>query len=133
MFGDAHILKLFRRLSPGVNPDLEVNLALTRRGCAHVPAVHGWIELEPGRDGAGDEPTTLALLSEYLRGATDGWRLALTSVRDWLAQPTLPGAPPPPSPRRATRAPPAATSPPRRSGSARPPPRCTAISPPRSA
>ncbi|WUH97034.1 aminoglycoside phosphotransferase [Spirillospora sp. NBC_00431] len=98
VFGDAHILKLFRRLSPGVNPDLEVNLALTRRGCAHVPAVHGWIELEPGRDGAGDEPTTLALLSEYLRGATDGWRLALTSVRDWLAQPTLPGAAAAPEP-----------------------------------
>ncbi|TMQ94252.1 aminoglycoside phosphotransferase [Actinomadura soli] len=95
IFGDAHILKLFRRLSTGVNPDLEVNLALTRGGSEHVPAVHGWIELEPGTDGggAGDEPTTLALLSEYLRSATDGWQLALTSVRDWLAQPTTPPGP----------------------------------------
>ncbi|TYK48916.1 maltokinase N-terminal cap-like domain-containing protein [Actinomadura decatromicini] len=85
VFGDAYILKLFRRLSPGVNPDLEVNLALSRQGCEHVPVVHGWVELEP--DAAGDDPVTLALLSEFLRGATDGWQLALTSVRDWFAQP----------------------------------------------
>ncbi|TDC77059.1 aminoglycoside phosphotransferase [Actinomadura sp. 7K507] len=94
IFGDAYICKLFRRLSPGLNPDLEVNLALSRQGCAHIPAVHGWIELEPGADaawdGTGDEPVTLALLSEFLRSATDGWQLALTSVRDWFAQPALP-------------------------------------------
>ncbi|WP_168221023.1 phosphotransferase [Actinomadura sp. WMMA1423] len=104
IFGDAYICKLFRRLSPGVSPDLEVNLALSRRGCEHVPSVHGWIELEPGALGAAaapeggadpgwDEPVTLALLSEFLRTATDGWQLALTSVRDWFAQPAPPGPP----------------------------------------
>ncbi|MER6813371.1 phosphotransferase [Spirillospora sp. NPDC000708] len=94
VFGDAYMCKLFRKLAPGVNPDLEVNLALTRAGCEHVPAVHGWIELAPGGDGAGGgEPVTLALLSEYLRSATDGWQLALTSVRDWFAQPLPPGPP----------------------------------------
>jgi trehalose synthase-fused probable maltokinase len=84
IYGDAYICKLFRRLSPGVSPDLEVNLALTQAGCAHVAAVKGWIELAPG---SGGEPVTLALLSEYLRTATDGWQLAITSVRDWLAHP----------------------------------------------
>ncbi|MFB4311749.1 aminoglycoside phosphotransferase [Actinomadura sp. GTD37] len=99
VFDDAYILKLFRRLSPGVNPDLEVNLALSREGCEHVPAVHGWIELEPGADGRGPpgadggEPVTLALLSQFLRTGTDGWQLALTSVRDWFAQPVPPGPP----------------------------------------
>jgi maltokinase len=101
IFGDAYICKLFRRLSPGVSPDLEVNLALSRRGCEHVPSVHGWIEMEPGAlgnpssgtDSGGDEPVTLALLSEFLRTATDGWQLALTSVRDWFAQPAAPGTP----------------------------------------
>ncbi|GAA4240338.1 phosphotransferase [Actinomadura meridiana] len=88
VFGDAYICKLFRRLSPGVNPDLEVNLALARQGSPHVPAVHGWVEMEPG---TGDEPVTLALLSEFLRSASDGWQLALTSARDWLAQPSQPG------------------------------------------
>ncbi|MER7546944.1 aminoglycoside phosphotransferase [Spirillospora sp. NPDC127506] len=103
IFGDAYICKLFRRLSPGVNPDLEVNLALTRRGCEHVPAVHGWIELDPGADGGG-EPVTLALLSEFLRTGTDGWQLALTSVRDWFAQPAPPGPAAEPTPSDAGRA-----------------------------
>ncbi|TDB72898.1 aminoglycoside phosphotransferase [Actinomadura sp. KC216] len=82
LFGDAYICKLFRRLSPGVNPDLEVNLALTQGGCAHVPAVLGWLELEPG---PGKEPVTLGLLSDYLHTGADGWSLAIASVRDWFA------------------------------------------------
>ncbi|MFI0357035.1 phosphotransferase [Actinomadura sp. 9N407] len=84
IFGDSYICKLFRRLSPGINPDLEINLALTEAGCEHIAAVRGWIELAPGD---GEEPVTLALLSDYLRTATDGWQLAITSVRDWLAHP----------------------------------------------
>ncbi|MFC4906108.1 maltokinase N-terminal cap-like domain-containing protein [Actinomadura gamaensis] len=83
IFGDEYICKLFRKLSPGVNPDLEVNLALTKLGCAHVAGVYGWIELEAN----GRESATVALLSEYLRTGTDGWKLAVTSVRDWFAQP----------------------------------------------
>ncbi|MBT2208318.1 phosphotransferase [Actinomadura sp. NEAU-AAG7] len=98
IYGGTYICKLFRRLSPGVNPDLEVNLALTRAGCVHVPAVRGWIELEPDHGvNADGEPATLALLSEFMPTATDGWSLALTSVRDWYAQPAgasepVPGA-----------------------------------------
>ncbi|GAA2573168.1 phosphotransferase [Actinomadura fulvescens] len=98
IFGDSYICKLFRRLSPGINPDLEVNLALTNLGCAHIPAVHGWIELE-GSGGPGladDEGATLALLSEFLRTGTDGWQLAITSVRDWFARSLPPGAEPDP-------------------------------------
>ncbi|GAA0227087.1 phosphotransferase [Actinomadura nitritigenes] len=90
LFGDAYICKLFRRLGDGVNLDLEVNLALTRAGCEHVPAVHGWIELAPGGDGAGGQPVTLGLLSDYLRTGADGWSLAIASVRDWFAHTTEP-------------------------------------------
>ncbi|MGH3243214.1 MAG: maltokinase N-terminal cap-like domain-containing protein, partial [Spirillospora sp.] len=89
LFGDAYICKLFRRLSHGVNLDLEVNLALTRGGCAHVPAVLGWIELDQtprnGTDAASSEPVTLGLLSDYLHTGADGWSLAIASVRDWFA------------------------------------------------
>ena len=90
LFGDAYICKLFRRLGDGVNLDLEVNLALTRAGCEHVPAVHGWIELAPGGDGTGGQPVTLGLLSDYLRTGADGWSLAIASVRDWFAHTTEP-------------------------------------------
>jgi maltokinase len=84
IFGETYICKLFRRITPGVNPDVELNLGLTRVGCEHIPALHGWVEAD--LDG---QPTTLAMLSEFLRTATDGWRLAATSVRDLYAEADL--------------------------------------------
>jgi maltokinase len=84
VYGDAYICKLFRRLTPGVNPDLEISLALSGSGSKHIPELYGWIETV--LDG---ESTTLAMLSEYLRTATDGWQLATTSVRDLYAEADL--------------------------------------------
>jgi len=80
VYGDESILKVFRRLSPGPNPDLEVTTALARLGSPQVAEPLGWIETR--LEGA---PTSLAILSRYLRLATDGWTLAATSVRDLYA------------------------------------------------
>ena len=80
VYGEQSILKVFRRLSPGPNPDLEVTTALARLGSPHVAEPLGWIETR--LEGA---PTSLAFLSRYLRLATDGWSLAATSVRDLYA------------------------------------------------
>jgi maltokinase len=80
VYGDESILKVFRRLSPGPNPDLEVTAALARLGSPQVAEPLGWIETR--LEGA---PTSLAILSRYLRLATDGWTLAATSVRDLYA------------------------------------------------
>jgi maltokinase len=81
IFGESAILKVFRRVFAGQNPDLEVARALARLGSQHVAQPFGWIEarLDDG------EPALLAILSEYLRGACDGWSLALTSLRDLYA------------------------------------------------
>jgi len=80
LFGEEAILKVFRRLSPGPNPDLEVPDALARMGSQHVAAPLGWITAQTeGRR------TVLAVLSAYLRNAVDGWSLAATSVRDYYA------------------------------------------------
>ena len=38
VYGDSFILKVFRRIQPGVNPDLEVPGALAGQGCRRVPA-----------------------------------------------------------------------------------------------
>jgi len=80
VFGEQSILKVFRRVSPGPNPDLEVTSALSRLGSPHVAEPYGSIETL--MDGV---ITTLAILSKYLRTATDGWTLAATSVRDLYA------------------------------------------------
>jgi maltokinase len=75
VFGDAAILKVLRRLFPGANPDLEVADALARLGSDRVAAPFGWIETD--LDG---EPVLLAVLSEFLAGAREGWSLALESL-----------------------------------------------------
>lgn len=81
VFGEAYVCKLFRRLAPGLNPDLELNAALAREGSGHIARPYGWLE-----GMVAGEPTTLAVLSRYLRTATDGWTLAATSVRDLYAE-----------------------------------------------
>src|SRR6266571_7224360 len=95
IFGESAILKVFRRVFPGQNPDLEVAHALAGLGSPHVARPFGWIEASlgngdprPGRgsgNGGHGQPALLALLSEYLRGACDGWSLAETSLRDLYA------------------------------------------------
>jgi maltokinase len=84
MYGDAAILKVFRRLQPGVNPDIEIHAALGKLGANHVARLFGSVEAE--LDGA---PYALAMLQEYLTTATDGWELAKISVRDLMAEADL--------------------------------------------
>ncbi len=80
VFGESAIFKVFRRVSPGPNPDLEVASALAQLGSSHIAEPFGWVETRI--DGAS---TVLAILSRYLRAASDGWSLAATSVRDLYA------------------------------------------------
>nr|MDT0667053.1 aminoglycoside phosphotransferase [Micromonospora sp. DSM 115978] len=77
VYGDAYILKMFRRLWPGTNPDLEISQALADAGSAHVAAPVAWLDGE--LDGV---TTTFGLMQTYLRSGTEGWRLAQASVRD---------------------------------------------------
>ncbi|WP_282688711.1 MULTISPECIES: phosphotransferase [unclassified Streptomyces] len=83
VYGDAFILKIFRRVFPGTNPDLELPLALTGEGCERVPAPVAWFEAP------GAEPLTLGVLQPFLHGARDGWQLALAALaagRDFLPE-----------------------------------------------
>ncbi len=83
-FGDDAVLKVFRKVTPGVNPDIEIHAALTRAGSEQVAALYGWVQLDDPR-GTG-APLHLAMLQEFLRTATDGFDLALSSVRDLFAE-----------------------------------------------
>ncbi|NUS52471.1 MAG: hypothetical protein HOQ22_15710 [Nocardioidaceae bacterium] len=85
-FGEDSLMKVFRKVTPGRNPDVVIHDALTRRDSEHVAALYGWLELtEPGAE----EPLQLAMLQQFLRTASDGWELALASVRDLFAEADL--------------------------------------------
>jgi len=70
VFGDRLILKLFRRIQPGINPDLEIGRQLTEKvGFSRVPPVTGAFEYAP----IGETPTTLAMMQQLVESQTDGW------------------------------------------------------------
>ncbi|HEX2698924.1 MAG TPA: phosphotransferase [Acidimicrobiales bacterium] len=73
---DRLVLKVFRRLHDGANPDVEIPHALAILGFSHVATPVGiW-----RRDGV-----DLAVCVNYLAGGAEGWALALTSLRDLYA------------------------------------------------
>jgi maltokinase len=73
VFANRLILKLFRLLEPGENPELEVTRALAGAGFEACAAPLGWIE------GLG---STLGILQRFYAGSVDGWRLATERVAD---------------------------------------------------
>src|SRR3954469_11582088 len=89
VFGDDYILKLFRKVAPGLNPDLEITRALAVAGCPSHPPPLGWTETRWPRGAQQGEVTTLGLLQPFLRSASAGWQLAVTSVRDLYAEADL--------------------------------------------
>jgi len=75
-FGDRLILKLFRRLEPGINPDLEIGMELTNSGFTHSPAVGGWLAYRTARE----EPAALGILQAFVPNEGDVWELTLDAV-----------------------------------------------------
>ncbi|OKI09251.1 maltokinase [Streptomyces sp. CB02923] len=78
IYGDSYILKVFRRTAPGLNPDLELPLALARAKCGRVPPPAAWFETDP--EAGEGEPVTLGVLQPFLSGSADGWQLALNAL-----------------------------------------------------
>src|SRR5688572_10197066 len=86
VYDDAMILKVFRRLTEGHNPEVEVIETLAKVGFTSVP--------EPLAAWRKDD-MDLAFLQRFLAGATDGWHIALTSLRELFAEYTIGASPPP--------------------------------------
>jgi maltokinase len=84
VYGSEAILKLFRRLEPGLNPDVEIHDALRRAANKHIAPLLGHIEIDDA-DPA-NAPATVAMLQTFVPNASDGWRLATASVRDLYAE-----------------------------------------------
>jgi maltokinase len=84
VYGDQAILKLFRRLESGQNPDVEIHDALRRAGNKHIAPLLGHIEIDPPDQAI--PAGTAAMLQTFVPNASDGWRLATASVRDLYAE-----------------------------------------------
>jgi maltokinase len=77
VYDDRVILKLFRRLHPGRNLDVEMTEALADSGFSHVAR-----PLATMSRSLGGEEYDLVVVQPFLIGGVDGWALALTSLRD---------------------------------------------------
>src|SRR5438094_218937 len=75
VFDEELILKAFRRLEAGINPELEMLRFLTEHRFPNVAALGGWYAYSGGPIDA-----TLGVLQEYVRDAEDGWELALREL-----------------------------------------------------
>jgi maltokinase len=71
VYDDRFILKLFRRLHDGLNPELEMHRLLAKVGFTAIAKPLGWI------DGPG---STLGVLQPYYPGSATGWEVAVPSV-----------------------------------------------------
>jgi maltokinase len=91
VFAEAAILKVFRRVHHGRNPDIVVHEAFARGGGRNVARLFGWLEAEwpVGEGGAKVDRGDLGMFSDFFRTASDGWELAITSVRDLYAEADL--------------------------------------------
>ena len=84
VFDDELILKVFRRLEAGINPELELLRFLTERGFENIARLEGWYAYSGQPMDA-----TLGILQEFVRDGEDGWERALDTIEaggdDFLA------------------------------------------------
>jgi len=81
VFGERQVLKVFRRVEPGLHPELEMLRFLSTRGFANIATLTGWY------DYSGDlMQATLGIMQEFIGEARDGWDLALDDPLGVLAR-----------------------------------------------
>jgi len=80
LIGDKYLLKVFRRLQTGENPDIEVGRTLGQRANdARVPALLSWAEYQA----PGASPTSIAMVQQQVASRGSAWQRALDEVRNY--------------------------------------------------
>jgi maltokinase len=77
VLGNELVLKAYRRLEAGINPDLELLRFLTERSFPNIAALAGWYAYAGSPMDA-----TLGVLQHFVHGESDGWGFALDSLAD---------------------------------------------------
>jgi maltose alpha-D-glucosyltransferase / alpha-amylase len=79
-FGDKLLLKLFRRLDEGENPDLEMGRFLTEKGFLNIPPVAGALEYVRGRGAR----MTAGILQGYVPNEGDAWQYTVDNLNGYM-------------------------------------------------
>ena len=83
VFGDRLVLKLYRRIEEGINPDLEIGAFLTEKsGFRHLPLLAG--SLAYVRDGG--VPASMAMLQAFVANQGDAWEFTLRAVGEYYGR-----------------------------------------------
>ncbi|HUX27852.1 MAG TPA: maltose alpha-D-glucosyltransferase, partial [Terracidiphilus sp.] len=91
VYGQQLILKLFRRLQPGENPDVEIGRFLTE--VAHFPHIPPFLG-EIGMTQPGWKTTTVAMLQGLVANEGDGWQWFLDQLASFFPAAAALSAPP---------------------------------------
>jgi maltose alpha-D-glucosyltransferase/alpha-amylase len=76
LFGKRLIMKLFRRIEPGPNPDVEIGRFLLDRGFTRVPPLVGTVDYTR----TGEEPASVFMLQEFVRNEGNGWQVTIDEL-----------------------------------------------------
>ena len=80
VYGQRLVLKIFRRVEPGINPDLEIGLFLTQQSSfRNIPPVAGHLEYL-SKEGT---RTSLGVLQGYVANQGDAWEFTLRALTEY--------------------------------------------------